>query len=292
MAESESKKAILITGASTGIGKASAIDLSKDFLVFAGVRKSEDEDAIRNLNNSNLIPVRLDVTDSESRLSAKNEIEKHLNGRPLYGLINNAGIAVGGPIETLPLNRFREQFEVNVFGALATTQMFLPAIRQSKGRVVNISSVSGLMTSPFMGPYCSSKFALEALSDALRRELMQYGVNVSVIEPGPIKTPIWEKSLARKEEFMEGCSEEARTLYEPMLVKFLESIDKVAKSAVEVDVVVEKMRHAMTSKKPKTRYLVGPQSSFVGIMRRFGPDRLMDKLMVSQIKKGKPARQI
>ncbi len=286
------KKAVLITGASTGIGLASAIELSKTLKVFAGVRKTEDERKIQDFKNPNLVPIRIDVADPASISSAVREIQNQLSGEPLWGLINNAGVAIGGPIETLPMQRFREQFEVNVFGLIATTQAFLPQIRKAEGRVVNISSISGLLATPFLGPYCGSKFAVEAISDALRRELMQYNVKVSIVEPGPIQTPIWQKSLGRKEEFLEGASEEALGVYGPMMESFEKAIVETEKSAVPVEKVVEKIVHAMTSERPKTRYLVGPSSRFVSVMKKWAPDRFLDKMMVLKIKSGKPARSL
>ncbi len=286
------KKAVLITGASTGIGLASAIELSKTLKVFAGVRKTEDERKIQDFKNPNLVPIRIDVADPASISSAVREIQNQLSGEPLWGLINNAGVAIGGPIETLPMQRFREQFEVNVFGLIATTQAFLPQIRKAEGRVVNISSISGLLATPFLGPYCGSKFAVEAISDALRRELMQYNVKVSIVEPGPIQTPIWQKSLGRKEEFLEGASEEALGVYGPMMESFEKAIVETEKSAVPVEKVVEKIVHAITSERPKTRYLVGPSSRFVSVMKKWAPDRFLDKMMVLKIKSGKPARSL
>jgi NAD(P)-dependent dehydrogenase (short-subunit alcohol dehydrogenase family) len=163
-----SRGAIVISGASTGIGAACAHRLAREgFTVFAGVRKDEDADTLRKENADRLRPLRLDVTDEASIAAARHEVADAVGERGIAGLVNNAGIGLGGPIEFLPLTEWRAQFDVNLFGTVATTQAFLPLIRTGKGRVVIIGSIGGRFASPFIGPYCASKFALEAVADAL-----------------------------------------------------------------------------------------------------------------------------
>src|SRR5262245_5535409 len=182
---------IVITGASSGIGRAMRLD-QLGFHVFAGVRNPADGDALKSKSSERLSPVLLDVTSEDSIARAARSI----GDAPIAGLVNNAGIAVGGPLEMVPIPLWRKQFEVNVIGQVAVTQAFLPLLRVGRGRIVNIGSIAGRSALPFTSPYCSSKFALEGLSDSLRMELRQWGISVSIVEPGSIRTPIWEKSLA------------------------------------------------------------------------------------------------
>jgi NAD(P)-dependent dehydrogenase (short-subunit alcohol dehydrogenase family) len=179
--------AVLVTGASSGIGEATASHLaSLGFRVFAGVRKDEDAERLRE----RVTPVKLDVVDEESIATARREVEEAAPDG-LAGLVNNAGVSVSGPVEFIPLEELRRQLEVNVIGQVAVTQAFLPAIRRARGRIVNVSSVGGRVALPLMSPYNASKFALEAVSDSLRREVRQFGVHVAVVEPGAIRTRIW-----------------------------------------------------------------------------------------------------
>ena len=185
------QRAVVVTGASSGIGAAAAELLAREgFLTYAGVRSPEDGAKIAALHE-NIRPLRLDVTDRDSIASAAEVVTK--SGAPLHGLVSNAGIAVGGPLEFLPVDELRRQFEVNVFGGIAVSQAFLPQLRASRGRIVFVGSVSGRIAVPYLGPYAASKFALRALSDALRAELAPAGVFVALVEPGSVKTPIWKK---------------------------------------------------------------------------------------------------
>ena len=192
--------AVVITGASTGIGEACALHLDKlGFRVFAGIRKAVDGDSLRQRASERLVPVRLDVSDQMEIDEAARHIIQALGGHGLAGLINNAGIVVGGMLEFLPLEALRRQLEVNVVGQIAVTQALLPSLRKARGRIVNIGSVAGLISSPFTGAYSASKFALEALTDSLRMELRPWKIHVSLIEPGFIQTPILKKSVAAAE---------------------------------------------------------------------------------------------
>src|SRR5919112_1052610 len=181
---------VLITGASTGIGHATAKRmLAYGWEVFAAARKDED---LERLRGEGFTPIKLDVTDPETIAAAREELDE----RGLRGLVNNAGVAVSGPIEFIPLDELRRQLEVNLVGQVAVIQAFLPNIREATGRIVNISSIGGRIALPMVGPYAASKHALEAVSDSLRRELRPWGIHVSLIEPGGVTTPIWEKGKA------------------------------------------------------------------------------------------------
>ncbi|MFZ1804110.1 MAG: SDR family NAD(P)-dependent oxidoreductase, partial [Nitrospira sp.] len=210
-------RAVVITGASTGIGAACALHLDRlGFAVFAGVRKSEDGVALQKSSSDRLVPVELDVTDLITIRKSHAVVLQATRDRGLFGLINNAGIAVVAPLEAVPIADLRQQLEVNVVGQVAVTQAFLPIVRQARGRIVNKGSIAGLSTMPLMGPYSASKFALEAITDALRLEVQQWGIHVSIIEPGAITTPIWNKSAIEAAEREAAIETELRTLYKPV----------------------------------------------------------------------------
>src|SRR5688500_9161604 len=193
MADLTGRGAVVITGASTGIGRACAIDLDgRGFRVFAGVRKDEDGERLRSERPS-IEPLRIDVTDAGEIAAARDRVGEEVGERGLAGLVNNAGIAVPGPLEHLPLDEIRRQLEVNVLGQIAVTQAFLPLLRTARGRIVNIGSIGGRVALPLLGPYAGSKHAMEGISDSLRRELRPWGIEVSLVRPGPIATEIWER---------------------------------------------------------------------------------------------------
>jgi NAD(P)-dependent dehydrogenase (short-subunit alcohol dehydrogenase family) len=207
-------KTVVITGASTGIGAACAWHLDRlGFTVLAGVRRMEDGEALKAQASTRLQPIILDVTDTKSIEEARQVVAELVGARGVAGLVNNAGIAVAGPLETVPIADLRRQFEVNVIGQVAVTQAFLPLLRRGRGRIVNMGSIAGRAAMPVMGPYSASKFALEALTDALRLEVQQWGIQVSIVEPGAIATPIWTKSGTKAEELETTTSEELKTLY-------------------------------------------------------------------------------
>ncbi len=249
-------KHVVITGASSGIGQAAAVRLAEaGFQVWAGVRKDADAKAWKKVPNARAL--KIDVASDESVASALAEARDALTDAGEVHLVNNAGIAVSGPVEGVSIERWKEQFEVNVFGLLRATQAFLPFVRGTRGRVVNISSVSGLATSPYLGPYSASKFAVEAISDALRRELRQFGCRVIVLEPGPIATPIWEKNFEKKDVVLNSMPVDLRDVYGRELEKFLKGAAKSARGAVPVDRVSDAIELALTAAKPKARYVVG-----------------------------------
>jgi len=271
---------VVITGASTGIGEACALHLDGlGFRVFAGVRKPADGEALKARSSDRLTPVQLDVTDEQMRAAAFETVAETTGSAGLAGLVNNAGIAVAGMLEFLPVAELRSQLEVNVIGAVAVTQTFLPLLRRARGRVVNIGSDSGLLSHPFLGAYCASKFALEAITDALRLEVRPWGIKVSIIEPGSIQTPIWEKSRAAANLLLESMPRQAHELYGAAMEAVRKVSLKIAASGIPPSSVARTVAHALTANRPKTRYRVGKDAAFQALLARYVPDRLRDALI-------------
>lgn len=282
-------KTVLVTGASTGIGEDAALTLAREgYRVIAGVRRTEDGEALKVKSKENLEYQILDVTNPDQIVNIAEYLKK--NGG-LDVLINNAGIAVAGPLEFISMDQMRKQFEVNVFGLLAVTQACLGMLRESKGRVVNVGSISGKLASPFVGPYAASKFAVEAMSDSLRMELQEWGIQVSLIEPGPIKTPIWEKSKANSEADFQKLGPIALELYGSRLKSMIKMAEKLSKISIPVENVSRAILHAVMSSSPKTRYVVGTNARIQGVLARFIPDRLRDKMILSQLKTRGPVKE-
>jgi len=273
---------VLVTGASTGIGEATALHLKElGFDTVAAVRK--DEDAER-LARAGLRTVKLDVSDAGSIASARAE----LGDGPLTGLVNNAGIAVAAPLEYLPLDQLRHQLEVNLVGQVAVIQAFLPSLRAARGRIVNVSSIGGRVALPLVGAYNASKFALEAVSDSLRRELHPHGVDVVLIEPGGVKTPIWRKGNELADEIAGGMPPEAERLYGPMIEAVRAETVKIARDrGIEPRAVAEAIGSALTAKRPKTRYLVGRDAKVRARVAKVMPDRMMDRAIVRTLSQSK-----
>ncbi len=193
--------------------------------------------------------------------------------------MNNAGIVVPGPLELVPIDAWRRQLEVNVIGQVAVTQAFLPLLRKARGRVVFISSVNGGMAIPYMAPYSASKFAVEAIADALRTELRPFGVRVAAVEPGPIDTPIWEKSFALADRMSQDAAPAALGLYESDLKAMRETIGRTARGAAPVEQVVRAVIHALLAKRPKTRYFLGLQTRMSFKILKMVPDCFRDWLI-------------
>jgi NAD(P)-dependent dehydrogenase (short-subunit alcohol dehydrogenase family) len=268
---------VFITGASTGIGEATALRLAKaGFRVFAGVRKPEDGDRLRAASVTVIQP--LDVTKREDVAAAVRAVEEGLNGAPLRGIVNNAGIGIGGPLEALDLDDFRRTLEVNTTSQLAVTQAFLPLLRKSKGRIVNMSSIGGRVAQPFAGPYIASKFALEGVGDVLRTELLGWGIDVIAIEPGTIATPIWEKSSREAENVLAKLTPEQRELYGKRLAKAAKVIQRQNERGAPPEKVAEAVEKALTASRPKPRYLVGDARVLLGL-KRLLPTRWFDRLL-------------
>lgn len=273
-------RAVVITGASTGIGAACALQLDRlGFAVFAGVRKSEDGVALQKAGSDRLVSLALDVTDPTTVQKSHATVLEATRERGLFGLINNAGIAVVGPLEAVPISDLRRQLEVNVIGQVTVTQAFLPLVRQARGRIVNMGSIAGLSTMPLMGPYSASKFALEAITDALRLEVQQWGIHVSIIEPGAIATPIWNKSAMEAAERETAMGAELRMLYQPIVAAVRKVVGEASKRAISPDAVAKVVEEALTAPSPKPRYLVGIDAKLRSLMVKLLPDRISDRML-------------
>lgn len=271
------QKSIVITGASTGIGAACGLHLNRlGFHVFAGVRRPEAGEALQQQASGRLTPVFIDVTDPGSIAAAADMVAAAVGETGLAGLVNNAGIARGGPLEFLPSAELQRQLEVNVIGQVAVSQAFLPFLRRSRGRIVNIGSISGRIAMPFLGPYAASKFALAALTDSLRAELRPWGIEVCLVEPGPVATPIWDKSLAAADQMVQKLPPQALALYGPAFARMRESLQHSSRIAIPPAAVAKVVAHALTAPRPKTRYLVGRWVWLAALFAKFAPDRLRD----------------
>jgi len=270
----------VITGTSTGIGRATALHLDRlGYRVFAGVRREADADGLRRESSERLAPVLLDVTDVGSIEAAAKTVSAEVGERGLAGLVNNAGIGLGGPLEFMPLDELRRQLEVNTIGPVAVTQQFLPLLRRGTGRIVFVSSIGGRFSQPIAGPYCASKFALEALADALRMELGPSHIHVSLIEPGAIKTMIFEKTVQYGDLTLAQLPEEGKRLYGKMAKAVLDFFAKMEGSAISPDRVARVIEHALTAARPKTRYLVGIDARTQALLAWLLPDRIRDALL-------------
>lgn len=271
---------ILITGASTGIGYACTKYLvDRGFFVLGSVRKESDAQKLKAAFGDNFKALLFDVTDEKAIVEAKKEVEALLNGQKLRALINNAGIALGGPLKYLPTEEVRRQFEVNVVGLLSVSRAFIPMLENhaSPGRIINISSISGLLVSPFTSIYSASKFAVEAITHGLRRELYFHGVTAVSVQPGPIKTPIWEKAKYFKGKY-------DHTEYGNVLEDMESFINKTEASAIPPERVARVVHKAIVARTPRATYLVMKGAVFARIITWL-PHRILDKLMSYRTKK-------
>ncbi len=270
---------VLVTGASTGIGEATALHLKElGFDSVGAVRKEADAERLRSRG---LRTVKLDVTDPASISAARAD----LGDAPLAGLVNNAGIAVAAPLEFLPLDQLRLQLEINLVGQVAVTQAFLPALRAARGRIVNVSSIGGRVAPPLLSAYTASKFGLEGVSDSMRRELLPHGVEVILIEPGGVKTPIWGKAGKLADDLLEDSPPEVDRLYGRMIAGVRRRTAQVEqKTGIEPRAVAEVIGTAMTAKRPRTRYLVGTDAKIRALLAQVLPDRVMDRLIVRALR--------
>ncbi len=269
---------VLISGASTGIGRACALELAgRGVRVFAGVRRAEDGEALRAAGGSHVVPLRLDVTDAATIAAAVEAIAAANGERALSGLVNNAGIVVAGPLEFLPVDALRRSLEANVVGLLALTQACLPLLRAGRGRIVNMSSISGRFASPLLGPYAASKFAVEALSDALRRELAPWGIPVALVEPGAVATPIWEKSAASAQALLDGLPAQAHGYYGADVEHARRRALRAARTGIPAEAVATVVHAALTAARPRTRYLVGRDARIGALLARWLPDGVLDR---------------
>lgn len=266
-----------MTGASVGMGAATARELARrGFHVLAGVRRESDADAIRT---AGIEPVLLDITDPE-QIAA---LAARFRGT-LRALINNAGIAANAPVETLPLSEWRRSFEVNLFGHVAVTQAFLPALLRSKGRIVNISSVGGKVAMAGYGAYAGSKFALEAMSDSLRRELAPQGVQVIVIEPGGVQTEMSGRGIATAHRLAAEMTPEQRERYGPLMQALVSHTRAFTEAGLPADRAARVIADAVTDRRPRIRYPIGRDAALLTRLTRVLPDRLLDRVVAADLR--------
>jgi NAD(P)-dependent dehydrogenase (short-subunit alcohol dehydrogenase family) len=270
---------VVITGASSGIGEACALYLARSgFGVFAGVRKEQDAEALKGRGSGRIESLFLDVTDPDSVASATETVARGVGEARLAGLVNNAGIAVAGPLEFLPVEELRRQLEVNVVGQVAVTRAFLPLLRVGGGRVVNVGSIGGKIAGPLLGAYAASKFAMEGLTDSLRRELEPWAIHVAIVEPGAVRTPIWEKSLVVADALLRQFPRQALVLYGSEIERQRKSALEAARKGISPEIVARAVAHALTAERPKTRYPVGRDARVASVLVRLLPDRVLDRI--------------
>jgi NAD(P)-dependent dehydrogenase (short-subunit alcohol dehydrogenase family) len=275
----ENMKNIVITVVSTGIGYAAALRLTKaSHNVFGSVRNEADAKRLQSELGENYHPLIFDVTDSNAIQDAVEYVTNIVGDNGIDALINNSGIALGGPILELPVDIFRKQFEVNIFGIISVTQAFSKLLGAYKGathngKIIMISSVAGKRSYPFVGPYSASKHALEGMSDALRRELMLYDIDVILVEPGPVKTDIWKKTPNLENNIF------LKSDFEPALRKFNGMIKIFEKKGLDADVIAKRIEKIIISNSPKTRYVLSPNKLRDYILPGLLPDRWLDRAM-------------
>ena len=277
-------KKVLITGASTGIGYSTAkILCDSGYMVFGSVRNEKDANRLSSELGDNFYPLIFDVTNIDQIISEYKKVKNFLKeGECLTGLINNAGIALGGPVSLIDTAVFRKQFDVNFFGLIDVTKVFLKLLggyknSTNQGKIINISSISGLRSNPFTAPYCSSKFALEAFSDALRRELMIYGIDVILIEPGPFKTEIWDKAPSLENNQFIGSD------YEKSLKKFYKLVIDFGRKGWNPDIIGNRIKKILKQKKPATRHIITPNYFSHYFISGILPSRFYDKLIAKKL---------
>jgi NAD(P)-dependent dehydrogenase (short-subunit alcohol dehydrogenase family) len=280
-----SPRAVLITGTSSGIGRATALHLvQRGFLVFAACRRIEDGAGLAQAAASDrLIPLLMDVADIGTIASSRQIVEDVTHGVGLDGLVNNAGIGMSAPVETVDLQRVRRIFDVNVFGQLAMIQAFLPLLRRRSGRIVNIGSVGAKITIPFGGALCASKAAFESFSDALRMELHPFGIRVCIVQPGSIRTLAVEKTLGGVDEEVQSWPPEARRRYGAMFRVFSQRAAARENRGSAPEAVALAIHHALTSDRPRIRYRAGRDSKLLTTLPRILPDSILDKIRLRML---------
>ena len=276
--------AVFITGTSTGIGEATAIHLAEQgFQVFAGVRRPQDGANLESRVAGELSPVIIEITDEASVAAAAGSVAEAVGERGLLGLVNNAGGVVPGPLEFQPLASFRAQLEMNLVGPLAVTQAFLPLIRRGAGRIVNVGSIGGRIALPLHGAYSASKFGMEALSDALRLELREWRIPVSLVDPGPTQSAIFGKTIAAIDAMEAGLGERERELYGEQIAAVRRLVEKSAEDPAPAEVLAKTVARALTSTTPRSRYLAGKSAKATALIARTLPDRLKDRAVARQV---------
>jgi NAD(P)-dependent dehydrogenase (short-subunit alcohol dehydrogenase family) len=278
---------ILVTGASTGIGEACALHFSRlGWQVFAGVRNDEDGERLTATAAGRLQPIHLDVTDEASIEMGVGEIRATVGSAGLTAVVNNAGIAVGGPVEYVPLEKWRRQMEVNVIGQIAVSQAVLPLLRCSgtRGRLVFMGSIGGRVASPLVAPYSASKHAIEAIAESMRHELASTGIRVVVIEPGAVRTPIWDKGQTSADDIEAAMPAEAIERYGKAVADLRKAMAFQARTGVDSDVVARVVEKAVTRSRPAARYLVGRDAKITAVIAWLLPDRERDAAMRQLLK--------
>jgi NAD(P)-dependent dehydrogenase (short-subunit alcohol dehydrogenase family) len=285
-----SPQIVVVTGASTGIGAATARELARrGFHVLAGVRRDRDADAIRG---PGIEPVIIDVTNSEHIAALATRVQADPEGRPLRALVNNAAIQANVPIEAFAIDKWRNMFEVNLFGQVAVTQALLPALFRSKGRVVNISSVGGKVAMAAYGPYAGTKFAIEAVSDSLRRELAPSGVRVVVVEPGAVRTDMLGRAIASAQELTSAMTPEQAQRYGGLVHAVNAQAASSTDSGLPAEAAAKVISRAVTARKPRTRYTVGRDAAVITRMARFLPDRVLDRVLAAGLRPHLPKTNV
>ncbi|WP_326841048.1 SDR family oxidoreductase [Streptomyces sp. NBC_01558] len=286
MTTSHDSELVFVSGASTGMGSATAGELARrGYHVLAGVRSQADADTVRD---TRIEPVFLDVTNAGHIEDLAARIAHDSQGRKLVTLINNAGIAINAPVETLPLDQWRQQFEVNLFGHIAVTQALLPFLHESRGRIVNISSLGGKVAMPTYGAYAGAKFALEAVSDALRRELAPHGVQVVVVEPGGVKTEMTGHGIKRAQQFVKDMSTTQRRLYGGLMQAIINQATEFTEQGVTANKAALVIAKAATAPKPRTRYTIGRDAAVMTRLARLLTDRMLDRVAAANLRPHTP----
>jgi NAD(P)-dependent dehydrogenase (short-subunit alcohol dehydrogenase family) len=274
----------LVTGASTGIGNATAHRLMRaGWRVFASVRRQEDADRVARESNGGITPLLFDVTDTAGIAAAARRIDEDCGAAGLRALVNNAGIAIAGPLEFLPLDELRRQLEVNVTGHVAVTQAMLPTLRRASGRIVFVGSIAGRSALPFTGAYSASKFALEAIADSWRVELRPWGIRISIVEPGVIITPIWDTASRAAEINIARMPKDVSKYYGRAIAGLKRKLERGMKGQTP-EVVAEVIERAITSRRPRARYLVGNDAR-MRIMLGKLPTSVRDRILVEGVKR-------
>ncbi len=273
---------VIVSGASSGVGAATALEFAqRGYHVLAGVRRKSDGDLIRA---ERIEPIILDITQPADIANVAARVASDPLGRGLRALINNAGIQINAPIEVLPLSEWRSLFDVNLFGHVEMIQTLLPEIIKNKGSIVNITSVGGKIAMPMYGPYASTKFALEAVSDALRREVEQHGVKVIVVEPGAVSTKMLKGVSGMGESIIESMTAEQRERYSSLMYSIVSQAESASRRGLSADKVGRVIVDAATSRRPRTRYAVGNDAALVVRLTEWLSDRMLDVLLARSLR--------
>ena len=280
--ENDNTKTIVITGTSSGIGYYCVKVLDRlGFNIFAALRKEEDFKKIKDEFSENVTPIHIDLNNYNSVVNSYDKIKGIVGSRGIYCLINNAATAVGGPIEYVNTEELNTIFQVNVFGQIKMIQTFLPLLREGNGRIINISSTNGWLSMPYMGLYCASKYALEAISDALRIELIKWQIPVSVICPDKIQSNMWSASISKTEQFVNSLpNNDIGNYYKSEMEVFLKAIEKIAGQSLHPKIVVRAILHILNAKKPKFRYLPGFETKLQYYLVKIFPQKMMNRILI------------